>query len=237
MVGALLLCSAANGAAEQSVRDFEALRDHVLVRAVSPENIKGTFAPVASESGTGVGSWVFDPPHRGLEYHPAGGRDKRGFFEVHGSRFHLGGREGASPEPALESLRVSEFDFGGHRYLCLESGGTGLYRSGTWQQVLFVNLFDVSNPKRVIHYPLYGRFIGCRSFGDPGDGSLVFLKIETASDAPASFRVVFLRLGRQGFRVAADRLGVPYGIRLHVASDGSLDILSSHLPRPPSIGR
>lgn len=96
------------------------------------------------------------------------------FIEKNGNRIPLD----------LDILNASLFECTAFKknYFCIISGGTGLYKSGTFQEIKFFVLIDITDKNNIVFYELFSRASSIHSIGDFNkDGVLDFLYVENDS--------------------------------------------------------
>lgn len=219
------------GFSEAGFRTFckRIFRAAPLVKAV-----KGEFRSLSMEGTPDTTRlFAFVPPYLGLEY-----RSVSGATAADSDVITLSGREfgpeqamlqaGAQPWPNLpgEALQVFELAFRGRRFLVVSGGGSGLFQSGSYQQVRFFHLFDLTRTTRIRYYRVASRFGIPGSFGDyNGDGRLDFIHLASGPDLHGVYEFGFLSIDPSGLSPLRNRSGLQVRIRACVAGSGEWTVM------------
>jgi len=217
---------------------FQTFCKRIFRAAPLVKAIKGEFRRQSIE-GTQENTqlFAFEPPYLGLEYRTVSGAQMADYDVVTISGREFGPEQamiqaGAPPWPNLpgEGLKMSELAFKGRRFLVVSGGGSGLFQSGSYQQVTFFHLFELTRTKKTRYYRVASRFGSPGSFGDyNGDGRLDFVHLASGPDEHGVYEFGILSIDPSGVSPLRSRSGLVVRIRACMVGDGEWIILRSHL--------
>ena len=228
----LLLCTTWSSFAfgvEFSSAGWQRLCKRIFTATPSVRAVKGGFKSLSIE-GTPEDTrlFAFDAPYLGLEYRSVTGAKMADYDVVTLLGRKFGPEQAMTPAGAQawpnlmgEDLQVFELAFKGRRFLVISGGGSGLFQSGSYQQVRFFHLFDLTRTKKIHYYRIASRFGDICSFGDRnGDGQLDFVYMATGPDDHEVYGFGFLTFSPSGVSPIQSRNGTPVLIKACMSSKG-----------------
>ncbi len=165
-----------------------------------PLRIKGVFGKkkeIKSESK--IEYYKFSNSKIDICYYPKQKYIECGFFKLFGQAIYLNDKFENYSGCDLDygSFEIYSYSIDNKSYIFLNANRFG---SGTTTRFIYSNLFDISDKKNILYYPLYSIYGSGLSFGDyNGDKKIDFLEIGYKKDSNSSndFRLVLKTLDEQ----------------------------------------